>query len=239
MILHHRIPHHLSPRPLPGVQPLDMADWLIVDEVYAPQMAERLRLLETRRAAVVQIDPAALPAAQELLALVLEQLSRRSDFALGDERMLCPDGREAVLDDAQPLETLGQLVQEDFCLLEKRGDEHVLTGAVLCFPASWRLDEKFLRPMTGIHAPVEQYDDTIARRVQRLFDGVKPGRPLWRSNLLHYADPALHQPRSEGARRVPVEPSEARYLRSERQSLVRLPESDAVVFSIHSYVCAA
>ncbi len=216
-----------------------MADWLIVDEVYAPQMAERLRLLEGCREAVVQLDPAALPAAQELLAMVVEQLSARSDFGLGEGRMLCPDGREVVLDDARPLETLGQLVQEDFCLLERRGEEAVLTGAVLCFPASWRLDEKFLRPLTGIHAPVEDYDAAIAARVQRLFDGVKPGRPLWRSNLLHYADPALHQPRSERARRVPVLPSEARYLRSERQSLVRLPESGAVVFSIHSYVCAA
>jgi len=110
-----------------------------------------------------------------------------------------------------------------------------MTGAVLCFPASWRLSEKMDRPLTGIHAPVSAYDGNVARRVQRLFDAVRPGRPLMRSNCLPYSDATLFQPRGENARRR--QPGlAAKYVRFERQCLVRLAATDAVAFSIHTTV---
>jgi len=44
---------------------------------------------------------------------------------------------------------------------------------------------------------VAEYDVDVAKRVQRLFDGIKPGRPMWRFNVLEYVRPDLFQPRSE------------------------------------------
>ena len=127
-------------------------------------------------------------------------------YAVGPE-VRRPDGVTVAIDRADPLGTLGHLVQEDLCLMEKRNEAHVLTAAVLCFPASWRLAEKIGRPLEAIHAPVPEYDPKLARRVQRLFDGVQPGRPLWRVNALRYADPALHQPRARVPRaRRPICP---------------------------------
>ena len=43
--------------------------------------------------------------------------------------------------DGPPLIAAGRLVQEDLCLLEKpeAAAEHVLTGAILCFPSNWTL----------------------------------------------------------------------------------------------------
>ncbi|SMX50365.1 heme-dependent oxidative N-demethylase family protein [Maliponia aquimaris] len=237
MILQTHLPYDPAEAPpLPGVRPLDPADWLLVDEAYAGQMAERRRLLATRRPEVLALPPEALPAARELLEVALA--AAPAGFAREDDTILCPDGARVPRDDTDPLATLGQVFQEDFCLLEKRGDQHVLTGAVLCFPASWRLDEKFLRPLTGIHDPVKDYDDTLARRVQRLFDGVQEGRPLWRFNALRYASAALFHPRSVRDPRTPVDPSAAPFLRSERQCILRLPQTRAVVFSIHTYVLA-
>ena len=139
---------------------------------------------------------------------------------------------------SNPLATLGRLAQEDFCILQKHGDEHVLTGAVLCFPASWMLSEKFMRPLIGIHEPVDSYDTGIAARVQRLFDGVQVGRPMWRFNALWYAVPDLHHPRSIHNRRKRRTSENAPYLRSERQCILRLPQTRAVIFSIHTYVLA-
>ena len=213
-------------------------DWLRVDEAYAAQMQRRLALLRDQRGDVLWMDTQALAAAREVLAQALDLLP-----ALGFERhadtVICPDGREVSIDPAAPLLTLGQIVQEDICLLQKRGAEHVLVGAVLCFPASWQLAEKAGRPLIGIHEPVEEYDDMLARRVQRLFDGVKAGRPLWRFNRLWYDDPELHQPRSATApRRIEPDQQAAPYIRSERQSVMRMPVSDVVVFSIHTYVVA-
>jgi dimethylamine monooxygenase subunit A len=125
-------------------------------------------------------------------------------------------------------------VQEDLCILQANGTEHVLTGAILCFPASWTLREKIGRPMMAIHAPVHEYDTRIATSVQRMMRAITPGAMLWRANALVYDDATLHQPRLEGARRP--QPVEGLYLRSERQSLVRLAETGAVVFAIHTYV---
>ena len=228
----------LTPKPLPGIAPLAEANWLIVDDAYAGQMAERDRLITENQDAVVAMEAQARETALELLEMVLSALLKRpeQDFRLEGDSMTRPDGVTVSIDRASPLTTLGHLVQEDFCILQKRGAEHVLTGAVLCFPASWSLSEKFGRPLIGIHVPVDSYTDDVAKRVQRLFDGVRHGRPLWRFNALWYADPALHQPRSANARRDPVDPNTAPYFRSEKQSILRLPDSDAVVFSIHTFV---
>jgi hypothetical protein len=219
-------------RKLPGVQPLDMANWLVVDDAYAPQMAERARLLGTRPGDVLAYQNRARPAAQELYDLVLSHLAQTPGYRFAARHCIRPDGAQIPLNRAAPLETLCHLIAEDLCILEKHEAEHVLTAALLCFPASWSLAEKFGRPLTTIHAPVDSYSDDMARRVQRLFDAVKPGRPLWRANALSYADPTLYQPRTMAQRRGPE--TRGHYLRSERQCILRLPKSGAVVFSIHT-----
>lgn len=233
-ILQKSIPYDpFASRPLPGIQPLAMDDWLLADDAFAGQMALRDRLLADRRETVLAMEGDAAPAALELLDLVLAQTG--ADPA---GPVIRADGAVVAIDRADPMATLARLVQEDLCILQKRGDEHVLTAAALCFPASWKLSEKFRRPLIGIHEPVASYDAGIAARVQRLFDGVQPDRPLWRFNALWYDDPALHQPRGETERRPRADPDTAPYLRSERQCILRLPQSRAVVFSIHTYVVA-
>lgn len=222
-------PEMATLKDLPGIAPCDADDWLRVDDAYAAQMAYREALFDLSPEAVLWQDPAALPAAQEVLEEALKLLPAMGFDITGDQ-VRRPDGRVVGLDHSRPLETLGHLVQEDICILEKRGDEHVLTGAALCFPANWRLAEKALRPLTAIHDPVPEYDAAIARRVQRLFDGVKVGRPLWRFNRLAYVDADLHQPYRKSNRGA------ARFTRSERQCILRLPRTQAVVFTIHTFV---
>ena len=234
VILQKQIPFNpLQAQKLPGIQPLPLQDWLRSDEASAAQIALRCLLLDNQRDDVLMLDSAAMPAAQELLRMVLAQLYSPED------QEVKPDGGQSVsIDWEDPLGTLGRITQQDFCILEKRGDEHVMTGAVLCFPASWTLSEKFMAPLTGIHTPVPSYDASIATRVQRLFDGVQSGRPLWRFNGLWYRDPALHQPRSHYEARDEVHDATAEFMRSEKQMILRLPETRAVVFCIHTYVLA-
>ncbi|MFW8636878.1 heme-dependent oxidative N-demethylase family protein [Cribrihabitans pelagius] len=237
-ILQKRLPHDLlQMRKLPGIQPLAPESWLVPDDAFAAQMAERERLLAAARGDVLRLDAGAMAAAQELLEMVAETADPGS-VAAG--RVTRADGVQVALDREDPLGSLGRITQQDFCILQKPDGaaEHVLTGAVLCFPASWTLAEKFMRPLTDIHIPVENYDAALAARVQRLFDGVQPGRPLWRFNALWYHDPALHQPRSALAPRQQPPAGQAQYLRSEKQVILRLPRTGAVVFSIHTFVVA-
>ena len=222
---------------LPGVLPVEGDDWLRVDDAFAGQMAERGRLIAGQPEAVHGMLESARPAAEELYELILARLAQTAGYQAGTQEVRRPDGVTVTLDAAVPLKTLGLLVQEDLCLMEKpdgAGDEHVLTGAILCFPASWSLAEKLGRPLIGIHRPVPDYETEIARRVQRLFDAIRPEQPLWRMNSLVYRDPSLHQPRREADPRI--DRRGGAFVRAERQTLTRLPKSRAVVFAIHTYV---
>lgn len=235
-ILQSRLPYDI-PQRLPGTAPMTPADWILVDDAHAPQMALRDTLIAARPAEVLALDDGARPAADELYATVLEVLSERGDYTVEAAHVTRPDGVRVTLDAGAPLATLGRLVQQDLCLMEKRGgDEHLLTGAVLCFPAYWTLAEKFMSPMTTIHRPVPDYDAALARRVQRLFDGIQVGRPMWRANELRRDDPGLFQPRAEAEERAHRVAPKGQYLRSERQSLWRLPKTGAVVFGIHTHM---
>lgn len=238
-ILQDQMPEDMAQeRAFPGVQALMLEAWLKVDEAYSAQMAYRRELIAARRHDVFWQASVAAEAAQESLDEVCRFLPSLG-FELSGSRCLCPDGYLIDLESDAPLAVLGQILQEDICILDKQDDAHVLVGAILCFPASWRLSEKAGRPLNAIHDPVEAYDDQIARRVQRLFDGVQVGRPLWRYNRLWYDEPDLFHPRSALApHRVAPGQAQARYQRAERQSIVRLPRTKAVVFSIHSYVIA-
>lgn len=222
-------------RRLPGISPVGQVDWITVDQGYAAQVAEKQRLIADRVADVYQMRPAAEAAAVELLAEVLVLLRARSDFGVDGAVVQTPDGRAVDTADGPPLLVLSQILQEDFCIHLKDGGEHHLMGALMCFPASWTLAEKIGQPLTRIHAPVDEYDAGLAQRVQRLFDGVKVGQPMWRANYLTYPDPVLFQPKHEWDDRHGERGDDA-YVRSERQTILRLPQSQAVVFAIHTTV---
>ena len=238
MVLHDALPFApwADPRTrrLPGIQPLDMADWLRVDEAYAGQMAERDRLIRDCPEMVHALEPGAMSAAVDLYDKVMGILPGLG-FSVSGDHALRPDGERVMLNPDAPLLTLGRLCQNDFCLMEKRGDQHVLTGAILCFPGSWTLAEKFGQPLIRIHKPVADYDTDMARRVQRLFDAIRPENPMWRATALLYGDANLYHPRLESSPRI-LPGNGPTYLRSERQCLIRLQLSGAVAFSIHTYL---
>ena len=220
---------------LPGTGPIDADDWLRMDDAFAGQMALRDRLIAERFEAVHAMLPEAEAPAREILHMALKILKTRAGYHVAADAVTRPDGVQVHLADLPALAALGRLVQQDICLLQQRENEHALTGAILCFPASWSLAEKIDRPLIGIHEPVDSYTDNIARRVQRLFDVLRVGQPLMRSNCLLYKDASLFQPRRMANRRD-RETGEFHYVRSERQCLLRLPETGAVAFSIHTTV---
>lgn len=222
-------------RRLPGIQPVATGDWLQFDDAYGAQLAEKKCLIDERAGDVLALDAGARTAAEELLSRVVEELDAHDGFDVFGDEVTRPDGVTVLLDSTHPLLTLSQLVQEDFCILQKQDEEHVLTGALLCFPASWTLAEKFMQPLTLIHVPVDSYDDDMAKRVQRMFDMVRVEQPLWRANALFYIDPALYQPRRADDARV-KSGTQTPFIRSERQTILRLAKSDALVFSIHTYL---
>ncbi|MBN8898828.1 MAG: DUF3445 domain-containing protein, partial [Rhodospirillales bacterium] len=141
-----------------------------------------------------------------------------------------------------PLELAGRLVQEDLCVIQHGPAGPRFTAAVLCFPSRWRLHEKLGKPLAAVHGSVPIYPDRLANPVDRFMRALKPDRIASRVNWSLPDDSALFQPtgkwRSDAdATITPENAADRLFVRVERQTLRRLPESDAVLFGIrvHSY----
>jgi len=219
-------------RRMPGTVPVTEGEWLLQDDAFSKQLELREKLILEQTDAVHRLSADCLPAAEELYDRILQLLPQHG-YAMG-EVIRRPDGGLVRADRSQPLLTLGRLVAEDLCLMIPGPEgEHVLGGAILCFPAGWTLAQKFMRPMMRIHKPVPKYTEDIGKRVQRLLDGIRPGVGMMRGTA-HHSNAPLHNPRTEEQGRAPEGPLP--FIRVERQCLFRLPETGAVVFSIHTSV---
>ena len=236
LIFQKSVPYDTTYPKLPGTRPISPDEWIICDDAFSQQMALRDELIETKRDKVLAISDQANEAAVELSKMALEFSIKSLGYQKNNDEVIRPDEVSIKIDLSDPMRFLGRLVQNDFCILQKVGDEHVLTAASLCFPASWSLEEKFLKPLIDIHIPVKEYNEEIAKRVQRLFDGLQVSRPVWRFNALYYEEPDLFQPRSVNQPRKKPAPNQVNYFRSERQTLIKLPETRAIVFGIHTFV---
>jgi hypothetical protein len=223
----------------PGLMPLDPADWFVIHADFAAQMAYRQRLIAERRGIVMALLPEGRAGAGELLDAVVAAVAALPGYRPGDDAVTRPDGVTIAIDRGDPLATAGRLVADDLCLLlpDAKAGEYRLVGAVLCFPSRWLLAEKIGHPLTAIHDPVPDYDHGLARRVNRVFEALRVGRPLWRVNWIVHASPELHLPLALNEEFIaPDDPARGLYLRTERQTLTRLPESGAVVFGIKTSV---
>ena len=229
---------HPQLKRLPGIMPVACEDWLLQDEAYAAQMALRDELIATRRDDVFAMRPEAEAGAVELLAILAEELPQTPGYRRKGSKICRPDGACLDLDDDHPLVIAGRLVQEDLCLLTIQDGRPILNGGMMCFPAYWTLTEKIGRPLRDIHTPVDHYSDLVSQRVDRVIANIRPDAPLMRANFLVYTNPALYQPASEYSER-PHDPEAPRYVRVERQTLRRLPETGTVVFAIHTHLVRA
>jgi hypothetical protein len=110
---------------------------------------------------------------------------------------------------------------DDLCLLAPMPGWPLVAGAVL-FPSHWHLADKVGRPLAEVHGRVPGYP---AAQVDRFLDRLRPGRAMWRRNVLFHRSGVLHAP-------TPVDDGSGWWVRSERQTLRRLPASGAVLFTI-------
>jgi hypothetical protein len=217
----------------PGLAPLDPGAWVACDPDFAEQAALRDRLLAEPDAALSL--PEGTAPLREFAALLLDHLRTRAQWRFGARAARRPDGVEVALD-APPLPLAARLTQEDWLILSADRPEPRLLAGVLLFPARWTLAEKLGRPLTDVHRPVAGYAESLAARVNRVFAALRPDRPLIRVNWLIHHDPTLPQPQREGADPPPAAPGARLWLRTERQTLRRLPATGGAVFGIKTMV---
>nr|WP_294513604.1 DUF3445 domain-containing protein [uncultured Rhodopila sp.] len=240
---------HLPFEPGPYRMGMDLvsvpeAAWFELDQRYLPEMAERRRLLAEAHDDVFAALPGSGPARAEALEVVLAALTtHHPDWSSRDGTTIRNHltGETFDIGAIDPLELAGRMVQEDLCLIEASNEGPIFTAAVLCFPSRWRLLDKLGRPLSAVHAPVPFYAHRLAAPVDRLMRHLKPGRIASRLNWSLLDDPALFQPagkwRLDGGTDITAENAGSRvFLRVERQTLRRLPQTEAVLFGIRVHV---
>jgi hypothetical protein len=136
--------------------------------------------------------------------------------------------------DGASLEDAARAVPEDLCVLVRRGDRWCLDAGVVCFPSVWRIADKVGLPLAEVHGPVPAYADELAARVDRALDALRPDRPAWRRNWFVHATDVLHLPDPPSPPAGPVPIPDGLWLRSERQTLHRLPGTGAILFTIRT-----
>jgi hypothetical protein len=218
--------------------------WFEFDARYDAEMAEKRRLLASGHADVFAAMPASDAARAETLELIAAALvTHHPDWFSRDGVTLHNHLTDEAWDtgSTDPLELAGLLVQEDLCLIQNRHDGPVFTAASLCFPSRWRLLDKIGKPLTAVHGPVPLYADRLARPVDRFMRHMRSGHIVSRLNWSLLDDPALFQPggkwRIETSADITPENAGNRvFLRVERQTLRRLPVTEAVLFGIRVHV---
>ncbi|KZY91880.1 hypothetical protein A3744_27000 [Oleiphilus sp. HI0073] len=129
---------------------------------------------------------------------------------------------------------------DDICILQPQSDlgqeggDYVLTAASVLSPSHWRPAEKFLKPLAAIHEPIPGFDLTLTPKITRFFNHLKVGKAVVRYNWGIQPGDALNW-QTENEPNL-LEEATIHY-RSERQTLMRLPNTGAVVFFIRIDLC--
>jgi hypothetical protein len=232
-----------------GLVTVPEAEWIELDNRYADEMAERRRLLAERHDDVFAVLPEAEEACREVLQRLVAYLTVRFPdwFSLEGGTLvnrLTDESWNLAAPPCHPLELAGRLVQEDLCIIQADAEGPPrFNAAVLCFPSRWRLHEKLGRPLMAVHGPVPFYAERLATPVDRFMARVKPGHVASRLNWSVLDDPAMYQPAGKwreatNSAITADNAGDTLYLRVERQTLTRMPRTDAILFGIrvHSYL---
>ena len=242
-----------------GLRPLPLAQWIDDSGDVAQQLRERAVLLR-ERSDVVRALPGCEAAQREVLALLIDHLrahfpERYAFSAAGEPARITvkATGQTLSLDvsgndhahagndrNAVAMHIAGHLVAEDLCLLQADGEgKYRLHAAALCFPTRWKLADKLGQALMAIHAPVPGYARAVGVATDRVMSALDPARPLWRQNWSLLDSPTLYQPeRLELQQALTADDLGRRlWMRCERQTLRRLPQSGAVLFGIRIQQC--
>ena len=226
-----------------GLAPLDPARWIEQDAALADQLALKEAILANERAAAFGALAGSEAGQAEVLELLAAHLPTRFPKAYRREESalrVLPGDRLVELGGKPALLAASRLVQEDLLLMQRHNEGWRLVAGSLCFPSTWVLAEKLGRDMDAIHGPVPGYAGKMAGMIARIFDNLKVEQPVERLNWSIYSDARLRyaQSKQDPLERFPPGQAvcERAHIRVERQTLLRLPRSGDILFTVRVHV---
>ncbi len=229
-----------------GVSPIDPEDWIEPEPGFAHALAEKTRLIAEKPELVFAETDGSRPAQEEVQLRLATFLPERFPS------LYLRDGARTRLRDIEtpddptepPLLRAARLAPEDLLIMgppDMPGASWKLIAGAVCFPSSWSLQEKIGRPLDMIHESVPGFQPGTrnAAVIDRIFDRLRPGQMVGRLNWSIYGTDRLDQPVSKhtgptvfATNRV----AETPHIRVERQTLQKLPETGAILFTVRIHV---
>lgn len=213
-----------------GLRPIAAEAWLPPIADLEVRLAQRRAALAAHGRHAFACPAASRPAAEELCSLL-------DDLGVGaaSRPVLAKLPGEPLLDAAAR-------VPDDLCLLGPDEQPRLLAG-VLTAPSGWRLDERLGQDLRALHAPVAGLEEAIGGRMRDFLARLPADRIFERGNWHLYDDGRYWRPSGDPLWSVPAairtlpEVASRLWLRCERQTLRRLPDSGWILFSIriHCY----
>ncbi len=215
-----------------GVRPLNLRDWIELGPDAGEAIAAKVRLNEEYPSTVFAALDGVEPEATEVATALIDHLRRR-----------WPDRyASATLDPAlHPLDAVARFVPEDLALMVERDGRLLFGAGSVCFPNRWDLRSKIGRSLHEVHEPVALLNDQLADPIDRFFDRLTPGRSFWRLGWGVLDTDDWYTPLDGTAAARPSElvtslTPDRLFLRVERETLRRFPRTNAVLFTIRTYV---
>ncbi|KAK6529956.1 hypothetical protein TWF281_009106 [Arthrobotrys megalospora] len=230
-------------------------DLFLIDSSYPERIAMRKRIVEQFPSMTIGASERAGDAIDELYTYILSQhLPSRFPklFTIDDEAGWF---KNSVSGDTYPLtppsdpkdalKTLAKTVEEDILLLQKEPEKETysLQAFIACFPNGFDSSQKMGMELRKIHEPVPMFEEKLAGSMDRFFGRVEVGRWVRRFNWTISTHGKLFLPTGNHIYEGEELPEELEsveldktYLRVERQVLLRLPVSKALVFFVKTYM---
>lgn len=186
-------------------------------------LAERRRYISLEPQRYLLYTPQADPLIREV-----------ADLAAGCAPGLAPLLETASSDPPRLLRLLAENWEPDTLLLRKDGIQgYRFLGGSVCFPSEWAPDERLGMPLEQMHSPVPGLNAALADKINHLLDRLPPRYAWLRANWGVTSSSEANQHPSRGLRQLhPDSPPESLWLRIEHQALLRLPQSQGVLFGI-------
>ena len=226
---------------LPGTNKVESESVFLNCDKFKEQLELRDSLVKAKANKVCIAKPGTDKVLDEVLETILDSLKCQQNYEVNKHYVIRPDNVKIDLNDGSKVKIIARLIQEDILVhqLDPSDNLYKLTAGALCFPSFWTLSQKMGMNLERIHKPVPEYTKDIAKRVDRLFLGLKVDQPIWRANWTVKNNPILFNPLLEDdTLPEPFTTEKEWWVRVERQTFNKLSESGAVIFGIHTFIVA-
>ncbi len=241
-----------------NIQPVVNEPILDVDEHYQTEIKLRNSILDRNKTGRYVNLPHMKTAQWDTLEAIMEDLAthysqfftlhQKGDRWTWENKILNVRDTFAFLDESslpyEPFEYIARQVQEDIILLDQREKDLFLDAGVLTFPTKWSIEFDAGMSFEEFHAPVPRaHQMGVFKKAKSFLRRIEIGKPWTRRNWTMTVNrrldtsfetyPAWGKDRSS----VTLDNCGAKvHLRVEVQRFVRLPRSNSLMFTIHTYL---